>query len=63
MWDDIAQAITTNPDGETDDLFELLSAEYEEKYQQTAPTDSGNELFLSNDVKKSIKEIVTGEVL
>lgn len=46
VWDDIAQAITTNPTGETDDLFEMLSAEYEEKYMKTAPKDPGDELRL-----------------
>lgn len=63
VWNDIAQAMKLNPRGETDDLFEMLSKEYEEKYQQNAPKDSGNELFLSDDVKKATKEIITGEVL
>lgn len=46
VWDDIAQAITTNPNGDTDDLFEMLSEEYEEKYMKNAPTDPGDELRL-----------------
>lgn len=46
VWDDIAQAITTTPTGETDDLFEMLSEEYEEKYMKNAPKDPGDELRL-----------------
>ena len=46
VWDDIADAIATEPDATTDDIFELLTEEYEKKYQSKAPSDPGDELRL-----------------
>lgn len=46
VWDNIADAMTAEPNANTDDIFEFLSDEYEANYQQNAPIDLGEELYL-----------------
>lgn len=46
VWDDIANAIISEPNKETDDIYNMLSEPYEILYQQTAPKDTGKELML-----------------
>ena len=47
VWDDIAGAMSTSKAKSTDDIFEMLSQEYEARYQTEAPIDEGEELRLS----------------
>ena len=46
VWTDIVGALTTQNNNSTDDVFNYLVEQFEKKYQETAPQDSGEELYL-----------------